>query len=85
LEEYHRRPDPYEVEDLELPSEMTLEEYGEWLHKRAIENGVILLDGLGFAPGLINITLAEGIRKMDKAELAIGRVGGIPASILKLS
>ena len=79
LEEYHRRPDPYEVEDLELPSEMTLEEYGEWLHKRAIENGVILLDGLGFAPGLINITLAEGIRKMDKAELAIGRVGGIPA------
>jgi len=58
---------------------MTLEQYGEWLHKRAIENGVILLDGLGFAPGLSNITLGEGIRKMDKAESAIGRVGGIPA------
>jgi len=79
LEEYHRRPDPYEVEGLEVPSGMTLEQYGEWLHKRAIENDVILLDGLGFAPGLSNITLGEGIRKMDKAESAIGRVGGIPA------
>jgi len=79
LEEYHRQPDPYEVEGLELPNGMTLEQYGEWLHKRAIENGVILLDGLGFAPGLSNITLGEGIRKMDKAESAIGRVGGIPA------
>jgi len=79
LEEYHRRPDPYEVEGLELPSGMTLDEYGEWLHKRAIDNDVILLDGLGFAPGLSNITLGEGIRTMDKAESAIGRVGGIPA------
>jgi len=79
LEEYHRRPDPYEVEGLELPNGMTLEQYGEWLHRKAIENGVILLDGLGFAPGLSNITLGEGIRKMDKAESAIGRVGGIPA------
>jgi len=79
LEEYHRQPDPYEVEGLELPNGMTLEQYGEWLHRKAIENGVILLDGLGFAPGLSNITLGEGIRKMDKAESAIGRVGGIPA------
>ncbi len=79
LEEYHRRPDPFEVEGLEVPDGMTLEEYGEWLHKKAIDNGVIFLDGLGFAPGLSNITLGEGIRKMDKAESAIGRVGGIPA------
>jgi len=79
LEEYHRRPDAYEVEGLEVPGGMILEEYGEWLHGKAIENGVILLDGLGFAPGLSNITLGEGIRKMDKAELAIGRVGGIPS------
>ncbi len=79
LEEYHRRPDVYEIEDLEVLDGMTLEEYGEWLHKKAIENGVIFLDGLGFAPGLSNITLGEGIRKMDEAESAIGRVGGIPA------
>jgi len=79
LEEYHRRPDPYEVEGLELPNGMTLEQYGEWLHRKAIDNGVILLDGLGFAPGLSNITLGEGIRRMDKADSAIGRVGGIPA------
>ncbi len=78
LEEYHRRPDPYETEGLNIPSQMTLEEYGGWLHKRAVENDVILVDGLGFAPGLSNITIGEAIRKLDKAESAIARVGGIP-------
>jgi len=79
LEEYHRRPDPCETEGLNIPNQMTPEEYGEWLHKRAIEKDVIFLDGLGFAPGLSNITIGEAIRKMDKAESAIVRVGGIPA------
>ena len=79
LEEYHRRPDPCETEGLNIPNQMTLEEYGEWLHKRAIENDVTFLDGLGFAPGLSNITIGEAIRKMDKVESAIARVGGIPA------
>jgi len=79
LEEYHRSPDPYETEGLDIPNQMTLEEYGEWLHNRAIENDVILIDGLGFAPGLSNITIGEAIRKMDTAESAIARVGGIPA------
>jgi lysine 6-dehydrogenase len=79
LEEYHRRPDPCETEGLNIPNKMTLEEYGEWLHQRAIENDVTFLDGLGFAPGLSNITIGEAIRKMDKVESAIARVGGIPA------
>lgn len=79
LEEYHRRPDPCETEGFNIPNQMTLEEYGEWLHKRAIENDVTFLDGLGFAPGLSNITIGEAIRKMDKVESAIARVGGIPA------
>ncbi|TKJ32543.1 saccharopine dehydrogenase [bacterium (candidate division B38) B3_B38] len=79
LEEYHRRPDPYEIEGLEIPGGITLDEYGEWLHKKAIENGVTFLDGIGFAPGLSNITLGEGIRKMDKTESAVARVGGIPS------
>ncbi len=78
LEEYHRRPDPYETEGLDTPNQMTLEEYGEWLHNRAVENDIMLLDGLGFAPGLSNITINEGIRKMDTTESAIARVGGIP-------
>jgi len=78
LEEYHKRPDHYETEGLSIPNQMTLEEYGDWLHKRATENDVIFLDGLGFAPGLSNITIGEAIRKMDKAESAIARVGGIP-------
>jgi len=79
LEEYHRGPDKYEIEGLEIPEGTTIEDYGEWLHKRAIENGVTFLDGIGFAPGLSNITLGEGIRKMDQAESAIARVGGIPS------
>jgi len=78
LEEYHRSPDPYEVEGLEIPDGITLEEYGEELHERAVENGVTILDGLGFAPGISNVTIGEGIRKMDEARSAVGRVGGIP-------
>ena len=78
LEEYHRRPDRYETEGLDIPHQMTPEEYGGWLHERATENEVIVVDGLGFAPGLSNITTGEAIRKMNKAESAIARVGGIP-------
>ncbi len=79
LEEYHRRPDAYEVEGLELPKGMTLNEYGDWLHDTAIENGVTFVDGMGFAPGLSNVTVGEAIRKLDGAEAAVARVGGIPA------
>jgi lysine 6-dehydrogenase len=79
LEEYHRIPDPEEVEGLETPVGMTVDDYGEWLHQRAVEHGVTFLDGMGFAPGISNITLGEGIRKLDIAESAIARVGGIPS------
>jgi len=79
LEEYHRRPDTYETEGLALPKGMTLDEYGDWLHQTAIKNGVTFIDGMGFAPGLSNVTLGEGIRKVDQAEVAIARVGGIPS------
>jgi len=79
LEEYHRRPDSYDVEGLETPGDMSMDEYGEWLHKKAVEQGVTFLDGMGFAPGLSNITLGEGIRRLDRAETAIARVGGIPS------
>jgi saccharopine dehydrogenase-like NADP-dependent oxidoreductase len=79
LEEYHRRPDPYETEGLEVPEGISLDQYGDWLHNKAIENGVTFVDGMGFAPGLSNVTLGEGIRKIDSAEKAIARVGGIPS------
>jgi len=78
LEEYHRRPEPYETEGLETPQGMGLDDYGEMLHKRAIDSGVTLLDGMGFAPGLSNITLGEGVRKVN-ADSAVARVGGIPS------
>jgi len=79
LEEYHRRPDRYETEGLELPEGLSLPEYGDWIHNKAVENGATIIDGMGFAPGLSNITLGEGIRKLEKAETAIARVGGIPS------
>jgi lysine 6-dehydrogenase len=78
LEEYHRRPEAYETEGLEVPKGLSLDEYGESLHRRAIENGVTILDGMGFAPGLSNITLGEGIRKVNVSSAA-ARVGGIPS------
>jgi lysine 6-dehydrogenase len=79
LEEYHRRPDPYEIEGLELPEGMSLDEYGDWLHEEALAKDVTFLDGIGFAPGISNITVGEGIRKLDQADCAVARVGGIPS------
>ncbi len=79
LEEYHRRPDAYETEGLKLPQGMALNEYGDWIHNTAIANGVTFVDGMGFAPGLSNVTVGEAIRKMDNADTAIARVGGVPA------
>jgi lysine 6-dehydrogenase len=79
LEEYHRRPDNYQTEGFIIPSQFRdSEEYGEWLHEKAIQKDVLILDGMGFAPGLSNITVENGIRQLDKAETAVARVGGIP-------
>ena len=78
LEEYHRRPDAYEIEGLTLPAGMTLNQYGDWIHETAIANNVTFMDGIGFAPGMSNITCGEGIRKLDVAEACTARVGGVP-------
>jgi len=79
IEEFHRTPDAYETEGLELPEGMKLSEYGEWLHNRALKNNVTFVDGMGFAPGLSNITVGDGMRKIDVSERAVARVGGIPS------
>ncbi|HLO30257.1 MAG TPA: saccharopine dehydrogenase C-terminal domain-containing protein [Anaerolineales bacterium] len=79
LEEYHRRPDRDQTEGLVIPPECSSgEEYGEHLHEKALRNDVLILDGMGFAPGLSNITTAHGIGLLDQAEVAVARVGGIP-------
>jgi saccharopine dehydrogenase-like NADP-dependent oxidoreductase len=78
LEEYHRRPDPHEGKKLEIPGDMSLDKYGDSLHSRAIDAGITLVDGMGFAPGLTNVTLGDGIDKMDTVRKAIARAGGIP-------
>jgi saccharopine dehydrogenase-like NADP-dependent oxidoreductase len=79
LEEYHRRPDAYETEGLQLPEGMTLNEYGDFIHETAIENGVTFLDGIGFAPGISNVMVGHAIRLLDTTDVAIARVGGIPS------
>lgn len=79
LEEFHRRPDRYELEGLVLPPGVALPDYGEWLHELAVENGTLFLSGIGFAPGMSNITVGEGLRKLDRSRRAVARVGGIPA------
>ncbi len=78
LGEYHCRPSPDEVENLSIPDRLSPEEYGESLFWRAVESGITVVDGIGFAPGISNILVAEGMRKMDEAESAVVRVGGIP-------
>ena len=79
LEEYHRRPDNYQTEGFVVPPGFrSSEEYGEELHERAVRNDVLILDGMGFAPGLSNITTGHGIGLLDHAESAVARVGGIP-------
>lgn len=78
LEEFHRRPDRYELEGLVLPAGVGLNEYGEWLHEQAVEHEVMFLSGIGFAPGMSNIACGEGIRKLDRARRVVARVGGVP-------
>ena len=79
IEEYHRKPDHNETEGFVIPAQFrNSEEYGEQLHEKAIHNDVLILDGMGFAPGLSNITTACGIDQLDNCETAIARVGGIP-------
>lgn len=79
LEEYHRRPDMYQTEGFIIPPEFqNSADYGERLHEKAIRNDVLILDGMGFAPGLSNLTTAHGISLLDHAETAVARVGGIP-------
>jgi lysine 6-dehydrogenase len=79
LEEYHLRPDAYEVEGLQLPAGMSLNQYGDWIHETAVANKVTFMDGIGFAPGMSNVTCGEGMRKLDSVDSVIARVGGIPA------
>ena len=78
LEEYHRRPDEYEIEGLVIPPGMSISEYGESIHQRAVKNDVLILDGMGFAPGLSNLTTEHGIGLLDRVKTAVARVGGIP-------
>ncbi len=41
---------------------------------------MLILDGMGFAPGLSNLAAAHGISLLDETENVVARVGGIPNS-----
>ena len=41
---------------------------------------MLILDGMGFAPGLSNVAAGRGISLLDKAETVVARVEGIPNS-----
>lgn len=48
------------------------------LHEKAKENGVLIVPGMGVAPGIVNILAARGIDLLDEADEAIILSGGIP-------
>lgn len=78
LEDYHRNPDPYEIEGISIPPGMSVSDYGGYLHQAYIDADIMLLDGMGFAPGITNFTLGEALSHMDTPLTAIARCGGIP-------
>jgi saccharopine dehydrogenase-like NADP-dependent oxidoreductase len=80
LEEYHRAWIPIRPKALGCHDCSSFEEYGEQLHEKALRNDVLILDGMGFAPGLSNLAAAHGISVLDEAESVVARVGGIPNS-----
>jgi len=49
------------------------------LDRSAHDAGVIIVPGLGVAPGLSNVLVARGVRLLDQAHEAVIYVGGIPA------
>lgn len=55
----------------DYPEKMTL-------HEKAKENGVLIVPGMGVAPGIVNILAARGIDLLDEAEEAIILSGGLP-------
>lgn len=76
--EYYRRPNEFYLDGFNIPPDATGEAYGELLHQQALGKDITILCCMGFAPGLSNMTLGQGIAHMDKAYTAIARVGGIP-------
>lgn len=48
------------------------------LDEQAREHGVSVVPDCGLAPGMVNILAAEGIRRLDRAELVKIFVGGLP-------
>jgi lysine 6-dehydrogenase len=48
------------------------------LHEPALEAGVLIVPGLGVAPGLSNVLVARGMEWLDETHDAVIYVGGIP-------
>ncbi len=48
------------------------------LHSASREAGVLIVPGLGVAPGLSNVLVARGLERLDEAHSGVIYVGGIP-------
>ncbi|MFP4481157.1 MAG: saccharopine dehydrogenase family protein [Thermovirgaceae bacterium] len=48
------------------------------LDDEAKKAGVLVIPGLGVAPGLTNVLVGHAVESMDKAESAVFKVGGLP-------
>jgi lysine 6-dehydrogenase len=48
------------------------------LHEQARARGLSVIPDCGLAPGMVNILAAEGIRRLDRAEMVKVYVGGLP-------
>lgn len=78
LEEYHLHPDA-EYQTAEGKKErQALKKLGKYIHDTAVKNGVRIIDGMGFAPGLSNVVAKNGFNQLNVVNSAVVRVGGIP-------
>jgi len=62
--------------DLGGNTEIVLEQ--KKLHQQAEAKGISVIPDCGLAPGMVNILVAEGIRRLDQAEKVKIFVGGLP-------
>lgn len=85
IEEYHLHPEVEYPANAEYRERRRLQKVGELIHRSALKNHVTIIDGMGFAPGLSNITVQAGLDKLDVVNDVVVRVGGIPEEKFKNS
>lgn len=60
--------------------DMVFEDVQMELDKQAEEAGVLIIPGCGFAPGISNVLVKYGVDRLDSAQEAHIKVGGLPVN-----